>query len=384
MPRLLPLTLSALLLAAAAPADNGAVFDRAWSLAGRRYWDPTMKGNDWAAVRERFRPGALAASDDRALYRAINAMLDTLGDSHVYAVAPAEKRMLDDSLDGGAAAGFGLDVVPGEGGSGWVVDGVTPNGPAAKAGVEIGWRLVAIDGQAPDGTRDFGQGDHAVLRFTDDGGGLREVALAGVRLPPEPSRRSRVLAGGVLLLAFDGFDPGLARWMAGEIATAAPRGVVLDVRENDGGDSGTLDRVAGLFFAEKRTVLRLIRRRETEEKTIGAGRDLYSGPMAVLIGPRSASAAEALAALVVESGRGTTVGERSAGALTGASEFGLPDGGLLSVAEWDVRTSTGRRLEHVGLAPDHPVAPTLAERRRGDDPAAECARRLVLGQACGR
>lgn len=375
----------ALLAGAATPAsrgdENGAVFDRAWSLTGRRFWNPAMNGVDWPAVRDRFRAGAVAAPDERALYAAINAMLDTLHDSHSFATAPAERRRMKERAAGDAAAGFGLDLAPVAGG--WQVATVGAGGPAARAGVLVGWTLVAIDGAPPDGSRDFGAGDRAVLRFADEDGAPHEVTLTGIDLPPEPARRSALLTGRVLLLAFDGFDPGTARWIAGEIASARPAGVVLDLRENDGGDSATLDRVAGLFFAERRIVLRLVRRRETEETTIGAGGDGWAGPLALIVGPRSASAAEALAAMIDEAGRGRTVGERTAGALTGAAEYRLPDGGALSVAEHDVRTPAGRRLEGVGLVPRHPVAPTLAERRRGEDPAAECARRLVLGGACG-
>lgn len=375
----------ALLAGGPAPAtraeDNAAVFDRAWSMTQRRFWNPAMNGADWAAARERHRPAAVAAWDETALYEAINTMLDELHDSHSFATSPSERRQMRDRARGDAAAGFGLDLAPVTGG--WQVATVTPGGPAARAGVLVGWTLLAIDGRPPDGVREFGAGDRAVLRFADDAGRARDFALTGVELPPQSARRSRMLAGGVLLLAFDGFDPGTDRWIAGEIATARPTGVLLDLRENDGGDSGTLDRVAGLFFAERRVVLRLVRRKESEERTIGAGgRDGWTGPLALLVGPRSASAAEALAAMIDEAGRGQTVGERTAGALTGAAEYGLPDGGALSIAEHDVRTPAGRRLEGAGLSPRHVVVPTLAERRRGADPVAECGRRLVLGQAC--
>jgi C-terminal processing protease CtpA/Prc len=121
--------------------------------------------------------------------------------------------------------------------------------------------------------------------------------------------------------------------------------------------------------------VRRIERRENVQKLHGIGARAYVGPLAILVGPDSASGAEALAALVDESGRGVTVGERTAGALTGASEYKLPDGGQLSVAEFDIRTPAGRRLEGVGLEPHIAVKPTLADRRAGRDPV--LARALV-------
>jgi C-terminal processing protease CtpA/Prc len=97
----------------------------------------------------------------------------------------------------------------------------------------------------------------------------------------------------------------------------------------------------------------------------------------VLIGPNSASGAEALAALIDETRRGPTIGERTAGALTGASDYHLPDGGELTIAEFDIRTPGGQRLEGVGLKPRIPVTPTLADRRAGRDPVLDRARALL-------
>ena len=47
---------------------------------------------------------------------------------------------------------------------------------------------------------------------------------------------------------------------------------------------------------------------------------------------------------------------------------------------WDLAfTPDGRRLEGVGLMPDTPVVPTLAERRGRLDPALDCAAAIALG-----
>jgi carboxyl-terminal processing protease len=85
--------------------------------------------------------------------------------------------------------------------------------------------------------------------------------------------------------------------------------------------------------------------------------------------------------VIDESGRGITVGERTAGALTGASEYRLPDGGELSVAEFDIRTPGGKRLEGVGLEPRIPIKPSLADRRAGRDPVLKRALNAVRSRA---
>ena len=71
---------------------NQRVFDTVWSEVRRGYYDPDLHGVDWGAARDRFRPQALAAADDRALYRVVNTMLDLLDDGHAGASPPAAAR----------------------------------------------------------------------------------------------------------------------------------------------------------------------------------------------------------------------------------------------------------------------------------------------------
>ena len=271
-------------LLAALPADatlgrsaplNERIFDRAWQLTADRYWDRTMGGNDWQAIRARYYPQAVAARDEQQLYGVINKMLDQLDDSHVYATSP---------------------------------------------------------------------GDLAASREPTEARDMR------------PARRVERVEDGILVLAFDQFDPGDDRWIAGAI-TGAPnlRGVILDLRQNSGGRDDVLDRIAGLFSTGRQVLIRLTGKKTIEEKTRGAGSNAYGGPLAVIVGPDTASAAEILAAFLGESGRAYTVGEHTAGAVTGGVDYRLPGGGRLTVAEYDIRTASGTRLEGSGFTPDYRV-----------------------------
>lgn len=354
-------------------AANLRTFDSAWSIVGRRYWDRTMHGIDWAETRAAFRPQARDAAGTRQLYAVINAMLDRLGDSHVYATSP-ERRVFNRAQDkDGTESGFGFDAYWAK--SGWLVHAVQAGGPAAAAGMQIGWKLVTVDGRPVDIDDHFGTGDKADLVLQDENGGLHAMTLQGISLPVVPSRRARRLGGGVLLLAFDQFAPGEDRWLRRELAAPPPRAVILDLRENEGGAADILDRIAGLFFSERRVILRLSARRTRDETARGTA--VWLGPLALLVGPRTASAAEALAAFLDEAGRALTVGEQTAGALTAGTEHRLPGGGQLTVAEFDIRTPAGNRLEGVGFRPAYPVTPTLRQLRTGQDPVLDDAIALL-------
>jgi carboxyl-terminal processing protease len=351
------------------------VFDRAWELVAKHYWDRNKTGESWADARDHFRPLALKAADRQGFYTVLGEMLASLGDSHVYAIDPVQIAIGRAREAGHAAEGFGITMLPDDDGH-WLVTRVSGGSSAARAGVAIGWEVRSVNGKPVDIDYQPIAGEEARFDFADENGAAHALMLTAALEQPLPTRRAVRLPGNVLLAALDGFDPGDDRWLARSIGEGpAPSAVILDLRDNDGGDADVIASVAGLFFAEDRPLVRRIERRENVQKLHGIGARAYVGPLAILVGPDSASGAEALAALVDESGRGVTVGERTAGALTGASEYKLPDGGQLSVAEFDIRTPAGRRLEGVGLEPHIAVKPTLADRRAGRDPV--LARALV-------
>lgn len=125
--------------------QNQRVFDRVWSEVRRSYYDPRLHGVDWDAARARFRPQALAASDERGLYRVINTMLDLLDDGHAAASPPAAVRRQDAQF--ARRAVMGLTLMRGETPDDWSVERIRPGSPAEAAGIELGWVLNAVDGQ---------------------------------------------------------------------------------------------------------------------------------------------------------------------------------------------------------------------------------------------
>ena len=354
------------------PALNARLFDRIWDRVDRRYWDRARLGDDWVDAYARFRPQAIAAADGSALYRVFAALLATVGDSHVYVRSPWDVARDAAAAAGEDSAGFGLSAWP-VGGI-WRVLSVRADGPAAAAGVRPGWILRAVDGRPVDDDWHPPAGRTARFGFLDAADRPRTLDLTSRLLVPLPARRATRLPGGRLLLGFDLFDTGVDRWIAGEVAAATPAALILDLRDNEGGEALAVARVAGLFFARKRTLLKRVARGRTQAVPIlPAGRRAFAGPLALLVGPRTASAAEILAALVQDSGRGIVVGDATAGAVTGATRLALPDGGELWVAVFDIRTAADRRLERVGVRPDPVIVQTLAQLRAGVDPVLDTA-----------
>ena len=67
------------------------VFDDVWETVRDRYYDPTLRGLDWEAEREKFRPLAARAETTAELYTVLRNMLSALKDPHTRVYAPDER-----------------------------------------------------------------------------------------------------------------------------------------------------------------------------------------------------------------------------------------------------------------------------------------------------
>lgn len=355
-------------------ALNRQVFDAVWALVRDHYYDRGLRGLDWTAVRAEYRTRAVAADDEQALYRTLNQMLRRLDDRHVNAVSPHARQRSDARDNGEPVPGYGFNAL--RVGEDWVVRRVWPGGSAEREGVQVGWTVVSIAGRpfGPEFVPVDGRADTAV--FLDEAGARHELVLTAAVRPPPEQREARRLAGGVLYLRFNGFDRRTIPWLSAQLRAARedpPPAVVLDLRENDGGSLTVVGQVLGRFFEQPTPYAVLSGRSGRRRYVAQPAEEIFAGPAAVLVGPGSASGSELLAATFQETGRGPVVGEPTFGAVIASRAFNLPDGGELNVSVFDLHTAGGAWLEKRGVVPDLVVAPSLAQRRAGEDPALAAA-----------
>ena len=109
-------------------------------------------------------------------------------------------------------------------------------------------------------------------------------------------------------------------------------------------------------------------------------RNVWTGPVAVVIGDGSASGAEVFAATFQETGRGPVFGLKSMGAVIASRQLLLPDGGELSIGVRSFRSGAGNVLEGVGVTPDHEIQFRADQLRQGRDAMIEAAVAAVLAR----
>jgi hypothetical protein len=142
-------------------------------------------------------------------------------------------------------------------------------------------------------------------------------------------------------------------------ASNVVRGVVLDLRYCDGEDYDAAAAVADLFAAKAEPLLKSGNRTLSSEAKTNAIRV----PVAVLVNRETAGAAEALAALMRNTGAGLLLGSQTAGRAMILQDFQLSTGSRLRVAVAPVLLGDGSALPSQGLGPDISVAVAPDEER---------------------
>jgi len=401
-----------------------AVGERVADLIERDFYDPFLNGVDWIAARERAVERVAAAQDDQAVYAALKDLAAAVHDTHTVVLTPrevADGRAFVSLRTGAqlAAVDDGIAVVDVEAGS-----------PAQRAGVRRGDAVLALDGHRldarffaappppdPDDVRSApaepGEAARwrrmravaALLQRRPDAvpaprtfelasadGEVRRVTLAAERSERPFHVGSGRLDDGIAWVRIDRYQaqlrPEIARAL--DAAAAAPA-LVLDLRGNGGGSFDLYRDVAGRLMPERRLALYLLRRRApgakqttVTELRLGGARDALGQPLAILIDARTASAAELTAVTLAETRGALLVGQASCGCAVGVqTEYVLPDGGALRVAEIGFRSTRGRRIEGEPLAPQIVAEPTLQDIRTGRDVALDEAVRLLRARLAG-
>jgi len=388
------------------------VFDDVWETVRARYYDPALHGVDWDAQRERFRLLAAEAGGEAELYAALRRMLVQLRDPHTRVFAPGENS--DWRVQRTISVGLSAREVGGE----LLVSAVERESEAERAGVRAGEAVLKVDGEAASAVVARRAGERATASsvataralavarlFDGPRDTLAEVSLRGangreksVRLRRElrtraPELEARTAGRGVGVVRFNVFTQAnaaaFARAMKEELRGA--RAVVIDLRENGGGETEAMTDIASLFlpaglglgrFTDREGRVRLEPHTRARLFSAAHAPATFDGPVVVLTGARTASASEVFAAALRERGRATVIGEATCGCVLGIRRrHTLPDGGLLDISEMDYRTAGGRRLEGAGLEPDERVSPTRRDIQSGHDAALARAVELLKARA---
>ena len=312
--------------------------------------------------------------DNKKLIEAALAGMMTALDPHSNYLAPEGFEDLQERTSG-EYSGVGLTITA-EGG---LVKVISPmdDSPAAKAGVQAGDVISAIEGQNASGLTVSqvseklrgAMGTQVTVTFLRDGEEPREVTLTREVIKVE-SVTSR-MEGDFGYLRISTFNENTGREL-NEAITKIKRdhpdvkGFVLDLRNNGGGLLTAAIDVSDTFLERGEIVSQRGRKPDQIERYAARPGDLTGGlPLVVLINYGSASASEIVAGALKDQERATLVGLTSFG--KGSVQTVIPLGGgrdgALSITTARYYTPSGASIQKIGIEPDLEVARTEAEAR---------------------
>ncbi|MGH7650207.1 MAG: S41 family peptidase [Gemmatimonadaceae bacterium] len=325
---------------------------------------------------------------DSALYRkSLDGMLYELRDPYTTFLPPDRFARLNESTTGNYA-GLGLETDLRDG---WlIVVAPLPGGPAERAGLQPGDRIIEIAGKEAKGwtTEEAsnalrGKPGTSVTLKIERPGLTSPIELTLVRSTIHQSavRRASMMGDGIGYIDLKVFSDSTAKELTGAIATLLGSGMktlVLDLRTNPGGLLTQGVRVSDIFLNPGQRIVSMRGRvpeanRDYADTAKQRWPDL---PLIALVDGRSASAAEIVAGALQDHDRAVIVGTPTYGKGSAQSvvSFG-PEGGLkLTTARWF--TPAGRSISrHIPTEEedDEDAAPAPRERFRTD------AGRVVYG-----
>ena len=309
---------------------------------------------------------------------AVRGMLTVLGDRQTAYVSPEVVTGSFSDIFRGNFEGIGAHVNLNRAGRLIIVSPIE-GGPAEAAGIRPGDIILEVDGEVIEGLSLL----EAVARIRGPKGTMVQLlvkhlgALDPVLIPVE--RNVIPLVSVVLrsqpgdkfahirLTQFFPNSPDALKEMLQQVIDDGAEGLILDIRDNDGGTLNAVVEIASMFLDSEEQDLVLYVQKGDGSRTNWKIRDVgiaKSMPMVILVNERSASSSEVLAGALQDYKRATVIGTTTFGKGSVNIMRPLSNGGglYITIAHW--YTPFGRIIQGEGLTPDIEV--TDRDRQEAD------------------
>ncbi|MBQ9236939.1 MAG: S41 family peptidase [Prevotella sp.] len=278
-------------------------------------------------------------------------------DPHSVYISAKDAEMASDDLKG-SFYGIGIEFVINN--DTILVQNVIAGGPAQKAGVIAGDKIVKIDGKTFVGEectseeamrrlkgpnkstvtiaiKRYGSNDEKTLTITRGEVKMKSVSATYmlddhtgyIRIKNFGENTYAEMLVALAQLSSDGFD-----------------NLVIDLRDNTGGYLESAVQIANEFLPKERLIVYTEGRKSARQNYKSDGRGSYQQlPLAVLINENSASASEILAGAMQDNDRATIVGRRSFGKGLVQQQIAFPDGSMVRLTIARYYTPSGRCIQ---------------------------------------
>jgi len=287
---------------------------------------------------------------------AVNNMLQNL-DPHSLYLPPQQASSINEKLEGGYT-GIGIEYILLR--DTLVITQVTPNGPAARAGLTVGDRVLTVENKKFSGVHLTTDSVSRAFRGPKDS----ELLLSVLTADKKATKNFTIIRGHVNASSLDAayiaapqtgyikiskfaattdadFRTALAK-----LKVEGMQKLVLDIRENGGGYLNTATALADEFLTKGKLIVYTqgVHEPRTDYFATDSG-NFQEGKLAVLIDENSASASEILSGALQDLDRAVIVGRRSYGKGLVQEQFPFGDGSAVNLTVARYYTPSGRSIQ---------------------------------------
>ncbi len=241
-----------------------------------------------------------------------------------------------------------------------MITAVTPAGPADKAGVRIGDRMIGIDELPIAGVRmnerevsakvRGRRGTSVNLWIHRDGEDLpKPIKVTRDKIVVSSIEAAYIIDTAIAYVKIRRFGAQTVEDFRSNLKRMKQYGVnklILDLRGNSGGYLRAATALAGEFFKDKKLLVYTQGAHEPRVNYFSNSSGMFpDGKLAVVIDEKSASASEIVAGAVQDLDRGTVVGRRSFGKGLVQQQFNFDDGSAVNLTIARYYTPSGRSIQ---------------------------------------
>ena len=283
-----------------------------------------------------------------------------LGDPYSVYYDKDETKELFESTEG-RYAGIGALMAQDQATKEISIEEVYKDSPAEKAGMKAGDILLTIDGRNVTemellDVADLVKGEEGTsvsISVKRDGESIEmEVVRKIVETPTVEAEIKENQIGYLKISEFDTVTYDQFKTEMEELENDGMKGLIVDLRDNPGGNLDTVCEILDEFLPEGTIVYTEDKDGNRVETKESDEEHQFTKPLAVLVNEKSASASEVFTGAIQDYGTGTIVGTQTYGKGIVQTLYSLSDGSCLKITTAQYFTPNGRNIHGTGITPD--------------------------------
>jgi carboxyl-terminal processing protease len=393
--------------------ENVAIFDQVWNTVNEQFYDPNFNGVDWEKRFFEYKTKIKNCNNTDSLFLLLNKMLFELNSSHCGVGLLTElDNVVSPYIFKNGEVGIDIRIIENQ----IIITKVLKKSSADNANIKTGFIIERIDGltivdieklvkyKPPFNNRNkkfhltseilrhiYGQaGTKVKIDFLDDNNQPHSkiltrakrqngITLGGGMPPVYLKSKSYFISEDIAYLSFNAFNPADLEHVLNKLEKVNnSKGLIIDLRGNDGGSIDGMKLLLGRFVSERRKYGTYINRNERNEDFIEPIGTKYQGEVVLLVDEMSISGAENMAGIVKQFNIGKIIGNQTPGQMLWGNGYLINDSIVLVIPIYKLEYPNGFNPENSGIKPDFEIELSRTDLLKGIDTQLERATKYLI------